>query len=693
MTPEKAKQILDAALQDGSLPQGFLKVLAVGVARSGKTISKKHIFGIEYDPNFSVSTGVCEAPIHAIRSFCCELINLNALGLLTTEALNEILARKLRQGFLRGSIAEAAMDILKSASVGSSSSNTSEGASDGGVATPSGYSAASKAVVTAACDASRARVEAQAKARRRGKVLPEEKELFKLQVVLFLDSGGQPQFHEFLPAVSHNVCLVLLFLKLNERLDALCCTAFTDEKGKWYMEQCSSLLTNEQMLVQLVHTMMCKPLAHSEGKRTMFMVIGTHRDLMHECDETLEQKNERLASLLLPALEDVLIMNGNKIIFAVNAKSPNEIDEKCFGLIRGHICNLSVALEVVTPMSFLMFQIDLIKYGKEHKKRVVSMEECQAIGGRLKMDRQSLEAALIHFNKLSMFLYLPSVLPGRVFIDPQMPLDSVNRIVAHSYKVGCGEITGLSSDLRLWKEGVVTQEMLKGDMFSSYFVSGLFEAEDALKFFHSIYITASLSESEFIMPAMLPTVSMEAVKQYLPAPSEHVAPLFLHFHKSHIATGIFCSTHTCMRSKYGWTTSYVIKKGSSVPACLFRNAVRLQHPSEAITITFVHAVKHFEVYLDSPQADLPTACPQIRDMLLDAVDKGATAFHFTNSRANVAFQCPCSPDDVHTAILNEAHSNLKCTVTGTIIRGGLTAAQKVWLGTNTAAGEGQNTLL
>ena len=683
MTPEKAKQILDAALQDGSLPQGFLKVLAAGVARSGKTISKKHIFGIEYDPDFSVSTGVCEAPIHAIRSFCCELINLNALGLLTTEALNEILAHKLRQGFLRGSVAEAAVGILKSASVGLSSSNTSKGAYGGGMATPSGDSAASKAVVTAACDASRAWVDAQATARQKGERLPEEEELFKLQVVLFLDSGGQPQFHEFLPAVSHNVCLVLLFLKLNERLDALCCTAFTDEKGKWYTEQCSSLLTNEQMLVQLVHTMMCKPLAHSEGKCTMFMVIGTHRDLMHECDETLEQKNERLASLLLPTLGDMLITNGNSIIFAINAKSPNKIDEKCFGLIRGHISNLSVALEVVTPMSFLMFQIDLIKYGKEHKKRVVSMEECQVISGRLKMDRQSLEAALIHFNRLSMFLYLPTVLPGRVFIDPQMPLDSVNRIVGHSYKVGCGAIPGLTPDeAQLWKEGVVTHEMLKGDMFSSCFVSGLFEAGDALKFFHSIYITASLSENEFIMPAMLPTVSMEDIEQYLPAPSEHVAPLFLHFHKSRIATGIFCSTHTCMRSKYGWKTCYTLKLGRKVPVCLFRNVVKLQHPSKPIKITFVHAVKHFEVHITARQADLPTACPQIRDMLLDAVDTGATAFHFTNSRANIAFQCPCSSDHIHTAILNNDRSHLMCAMTEDISEDPLSEAEKVWLGHN-----------
>ena len=88
MSPGTAQQTLDDALQDGSLPQGYLKVLAAGVARSGKTISKNHIFGMEYDPNFSISTGVCGAPVHGIRSFCCELINLDALSPLTTEALN-----------------------------------------------------------------------------------------------------------------------------------------------------------------------------------------------------------------------------------------------------------------------------------------------------------------------------------------------------------------------------------------------------------------------------------------------------------------------------------------------------------------------------------------------------------------------------------------------------------------------------
>ena len=282
--------------------------------------------------------------------------------------------------------------------------------------------------------------------------------------------------------------------------------------------------------------------------------------------------------------------------------------------------------------------------------------------------------------------YMPSVLPDVVFVDPQMPLHSINRIVQYSFRVGGGAIQGLvASECQLWKEGVVSSEMLKGEEFRGCFVRGLFEADDALKLFEKLYIVARLNKREFIMPAILQTVAEKDMKKYVPAPSEHVAPLFLHFHMSRIAKGVFCSTHTCMRSKYGWTTCYTIEEGEEVPACLFRNAVRLQHPKKAIKITLIHALKHFKVHLDAPGADLPRICPEIRDMLVDAVDSAASAFRFKNSRASVAFQCPCGLDDVHTATLNEAHSNLVCTSRRKICPGGLTAAQRVWLGPGNAA--------
>ena len=675
VTPEKARQILDAALQDGSLPLGYLKSMAVGVARSGKTLSKKHVFKMKYDPNCSISTGVCEAPIFAFRSVTWELIkalpSLKGFKILKYDDINQVLAEILRKGMLRGRVEKVVKEIVEAA-IGTSNSSTEN---KGYTVTTPGDSAASKAVVSSVV----------AKAGGGGEQDKEEM-LFKLQVILFLDSGGQPQFHEVVSAFSHNVSLVLVFIKLNERLDAPCTNAFTDEEGEWLRERCPSLFTNEQLVIQFVHTMMCKPVAGGVGMHTRFMVIGTHRDLIDECDETIEEKNDRLAELLLPALEDNLIMNGSDIIFAVNAKDPEPEDAICFDLIRKKVSDLSAALEVDTPMAFLMLLNDVNKYSEEHKKRVISVEECQAIAGKLKMERQSLEAALVHFNQMSVWMYMPSVLPGLVFIDPQMPLDSMNRIVQHSYKVSGGKVTGLSeSESRLWKEGVITTQMLKGDEFSDCFVKGLFEADDALKLFTKLYIVAPLNGSDYIMPAMLETVAEKDIKRYIPASSEHVAPIFLDFPKSRIANGVFCSTHTCMRSKYSWTTCYMLKRGKKVPMCLFRNAVRLQHPKKPIKITLIHALKHFEVHLShAPEADLSKICPEILQMLLDAVNSAAVAFRFKDSQASVAFKCHCSPDNTHAAKPNELCSNLVCSLTGDISELPLTPTQRVWLGKQTA---------
>ena len=666
MTPEKARQILDVALQESSFPLMYLKSMAVGVARSGKTLSKNHVLKIKYDPNCSISTGVCEAPFFSFRPTTLELfLSLNEVNVLKYEGLNEVLANVLRKGSHQGRVGKVVEELVQV------SSSSTEAVLQSSLAIGSGDSAASMAVVSAMCADSNTRAEAVAAG----------EALFNLQMLVWLDSGGQPQFHEVAAAFSHNVSLALVYIKLNEHLDALVTNSFTDEEGEWFTEQCPSLLTNEQTVVQFVHTMMCKPVAGSEGMHTRFMVIGTHRDLMHECDETLAQKNERLASLFLPALEENLVMNGNDIIFPVNAKNPDKNDEKCFDLLREKVADWSGALDVDTPIAFLVLLNDVNKYAEEQRKKVVSMEECQTIAGRLKMNRQSLEAALVFFNQLSVWMYVPLVLPDVVFVDPQMPQDSINRIVQYSFRAGGGAIPGLAAnECRLWKEGVVSSEMLKGEEFHACFVKGLFDADDALKLFEKLYIVAPLNEREFIMPAMLQTVAEKDMERYVPAPSEHVAPLFLHFHMSRIAKGVFCSTHTCMRSKYGWTTSYTMVKRKLVPVCLFRNAIQLQHPKKLYKVIFIHAVTHFVVYLTAPQADLPSVCPEIRDMLLNAVDCAMTAFRFKDSRAAVAFQCPCSPDDAHTATPNEAHSNLICSLTGKVCEGPLTPAQRVWLG-------------
>ena len=116
VTPEKAQKILDDSLEDGSVPQSCLKAVGAGPARSGKTLTKKHVFKIPHNSTFSCSTGVSEAPIHAIRSFSCQMIDTSVPEWvpLSPEMFHRLLARKLRYGLLRGNVAKAAADIIKS---------------------------------------------------------------------------------------------------------------------------------------------------------------------------------------------------------------------------------------------------------------------------------------------------------------------------------------------------------------------------------------------------------------------------------------------------------------------------------------------------------------------------------------------------------------------------------------------------
>ena len=129
--------------------------------------------------------------------------------------------------------------------------------------------------------------------------------------------------------------------------------------------------------------------------------------------------------------------------------------------------------------------------------------------------------------------------------------------------------------------------MLEREEFASCFVSGIFNASDALTLFKSLYIAVrfnSLSllegeksevgngegkkglegevrskddyiqlidrSTEFMMPCMLPALKITEVKKYC-SPTESISPLLLHFDKNQILCGLFCATHMCLRSKYG----------------------------------------------------------------------------------------------------------------------------------------------
>ena len=189
--------------------------------------------------------------------------------------------------------------------------------------------------------------------------------------------------------------------------------------------------------------------------------------------------------------------------------------------------------------------------------------------------------------------------------------------------------------------------MLEREEFASCFERGVFDASDALKLFESLYIAVQFNSLsflegeksevgngegmegleggvrgtdeysqlidrsiEFMMPCMLPAMKLTEFKKHCPLP-ESISPLLLYLDKSQIPCGLFCATHTCLRSKYGWDTyrkrKRKLKQRSHFmpqPECLYRNAVKLQHPSKPVQITFTCTPSHFSVHVNAPQSEI-----------------------------------------------------------------------------------------
>ena len=117
----------------------------------------------------------------------------------------------------------------------------------------------------------------------------------------FIDTGGQPQFLEILPAFIRNVSLLLLLVKLSEELSDTPTVEYFSPDGKSYQLGVFPL-SNEQLLLQaaqlsLFHQSQIS-LPHNiiekEQSQPNMTVVGTFADQESKCKETRSEKNNRL---------------------------------------------------------------------------------------------------------------------------------------------------------------------------------------------------------------------------------------------------------------------------------------------------------------------------------------------------------------------------------------------------------------
>ena len=641
-------------------------MLVTGAAGSGKSTLKHRLFRKEV-PSVRCSTALAEA---AIRAISREIVGTDLTGWfqVTHEELMELLGGAVKAGvpmeelaavhkkpgilsrllFWKGKQFQGAVKQSKRArrSAAVSSSRPSAKITEASSHTPT---------TSASAPASTTKQElVQVVEKSQG-----SKRFLELQWIHFIDSGGQPQFHEVLPAFIRNTTATIFVMKLSERLDEHPMIEYYDRNGELLCKPYPHALTNDQMLQCCIQTIHSRP-STKEGKHSKTIVVGTHRDLESTCSESREEKNRKLADMLTPSLECQLVHYslGSEVIFPINAKEPDGQDKEVCAMIRKHIEDKKCAPPYKIPIGWFLLEQDIIKASPGG---VISKKKCLRVAAVLNINAEALTAALEYFDDLNIFLYYPSVLPEVVFSNPQVLLDKVTKLVHFSYSLHSDNppVALESKWLQFRDKGMVTADMLEDGDFSAHYTPDMFTPTELIKLFEYLLIVAPLSSTEYFMPSLLQMASSEEILQKLPSSSSSVAPLLVHFPAGCAQNGIFCALVVYLLSKCRWKFA----KGTS--ECVLRSCVCFQLPDTPVSITLADSFSFFKVSVEAPDPMYPKVCPKIQEAIFSGVEAATKVLRYNNSKPKPAFLCSkCSsesPPHAATPVIDDEQCYLMCT--------------------------------
>ena len=135
-----------------------------------------------------------------------------------------------------------------------------------------------------------------------------------------------------------------------------------------------------------------------EHWKTKFLIVGTHRDEEeNSVGETTEQKEKKIADIITSSgMEENVIYTDQShehIIFAVNAKYPEDCDFVLGHKIMMEIMNESRARHVSIPLKYLNLELTLKKLSTT-EKLAISVDEVFGLMTRYFEDHESLKSAL-----------------------------------------------------------------------------------------------------------------------------------------------------------------------------------------------------------------------------------------------------------------------------------------------------------
>ena len=384
--------------------------------------------------------------------------------------------------------------------------------------------------------------------------------------IYFRDCGGQPEFHEVLPALVSQSTLFFLVFNLSERLDTQYEVTYKTSNGEVTDPYVSSF-TVKQALLQCLASISSigrysKP--HTNRFKSIFMwlwkkltqiwkkkvkviiskviIIGTHKDLLGdagEANDVVLQINNQLEDELKGtdwySKDMVIPVEGRKLLLGVNTFSPNDI-RKVKDLVNKVALNGDYQLEI--PVPWLAFEFCIRKLGK----KVISLKECQHLANDCEILAGGEFNTALWFlhNKVGTIRYFKNVpeLQNVVITDPQLLFDLVTDLIVNTFSFG-KNIEKMSEHDRFRCSGRFTKHHLEQ---CEAVKEKLLSVEQVIAVLEHLVIIAPVcrnesNEQEYFLPCVLVHASLPSTP--LLHNDSDISPLLITFKCQYTPRGIF----------------------------------------------------------------------------------------------------------------------------------------------------------
>ena len=386
--------------------------------------------------------------------------------------------------------------------------------------------------------------------------------------IYFRDCGGQPEFHEVLPALVSQSTLFFLVFNLSEHLDTQYKVTYKTSNDKVSDSYVSSFTVKQALLQYLASIssigkyskpkinrlkslFMClwKKLTQLWKKKvkaivSKVIIIGTHKDLLGDiadADDVVLQRNIQLKDELKDTdwySEAMIIpVEGRKLLLGINTFSPNDI-RKVKDLVNKVALNEDYQLEI--PVPWLAFELCIRNLGK----KVMPLKECQHLAKECEIlygDEFNAALWFLH-NKVGTIRYFKTVpeLQNIVITDPQLLFDLVTDLIVNTFSFG-KHIERMSEHDRFRSSGRFTKHHLEQcEAVKEKWLS----VEQVIAVLEHFVIIAPVgknesNEQEYFLPCALVHASL------LSTPLSHndsdIPPLLITFKCHYTPRGIFSS--------------------------------------------------------------------------------------------------------------------------------------------------------